>query len=158
SCSSRMVASAACLAIRSRSSCTGSSTPFVPDGSAISLLHFVVFSPQAAGHKKPQLRRQRALFLRGELAQIGKYFRPKVYGQRLANRLGRFCHGGLFLKLLRYAAGCLSAPQRTHNPTLAFSRARYRSPARPCQPRRAMSAIGGRPADICSLRGFLILT
>jgi hypothetical protein len=28
----------------------------------------------------------------------------------------------------------------------------------PCQPRRAMSAIGGRPADICSQRGFLILT
>jgi hypothetical protein len=28
----------------------------------------------------------------------------------------------------------------------------------PCQPRRAMSAIGGKPADMCSLRGFLILT
>jgi hypothetical protein len=28
----------------------------------------------------------------------------------------------------------------------------------PCQPRRAMSAIGGKPADICSLRGFRILT
>ncbi len=28
----------------------------------------------------------------------------------------------------------------------------------PCQPRQAMSAIGGIPADICSLRGFLILT
>ena len=26
----------------------------------------------------------------------------------------------------------------------------------PCQPRRAMSAIGARPADICSLRGFRI--
>jgi hypothetical protein len=26
----------------------------------------------------------------------------------------------------------------------------------PCQPRQAMSAIGGIPADICSLRGFLI--
>src|SRR3979490_1155966 len=28
----------------------------------------------------------------------------------------------------------------------------------PCQSRRAMSAIGGGPADICSLRGFRILT
>jgi hypothetical protein len=28
----------------------------------------------------------------------------------------------------------------------------------PCQPRRAMSVIGGRPADIYSLRGFRILT
>ena len=28
----------------------------------------------------------------------------------------------------------------------------------PPQPHRAMSAIGGRPADTCSLRGFRILT
>ena len=28
----------------------------------------------------------------------------------------------------------------------------------PCQQRRAMSAVGCRPADICSLRGFRILT
>ena len=28
----------------------------------------------------------------------------------------------------------------------------------PCQPRRAMSVIGGRPADICSMRVLRILT
>ena len=28
----------------------------------------------------------------------------------------------------------------------------------PSQPSRVMSVIGGRPADICSLRGFRILT
>jgi len=48
-------------------------------------------------------------------------------------------------------------PRRSFNALTRSCRSTAWSRGLPSQPRRAMSAIGGRPADICSLRGFRIL-